>query len=191
MVHTGRELGLIDLILERLFPPAVERLTEVRLGRRAVVRGRIVPRDLIESPLTGERCVYYRYRVEEWRRATVPLPVNPLGNGFWAVIEQDEAIAEFYLQDDTARAVVGVERAHVEFAPELPAEPHVLPGDRRATELRLGANDVVEVEGVAEAIVDQLDEGRGYREPSSKILVRAPDGGLLRIRVIARGPTSD
>jgi hypothetical protein len=177
---------LLEAILARLFPPVPQRLADVRLGRRALVRGHVVPRDLIESPLTGERCIYYRYLVEEWRPGTMPLPVAPQASGFWAVVDQDEAIAEFYLSDQSGRAVIGVERARVELAPTIRAEPHRLPGDRRATELRIGANDLVEVEGMAEAIDDLLDEGIGYRDPSSKLLLRAIDGGVLRIRVIAR-----
>src|SRR5262249_38694535 len=104
-------VGLIETILFRLFPPLPELLSELPLGRRVTVRGRVLPRDLIESPLTGERCVYYRYLVEEWRRTTTSMGGT---EGFWAVTEHDEAIAEFYLHDAGCRAVVAPQHAEVE-----------------------------------------------------------------------------
>lgn len=177
-------MGLIEALLASLFPPTPEPVAGVRNGRRVVVRGRVVPRDLIESPLTGERCVYYRYLVEEWRRSSV---VGLAGvDGFWAVVEHDEAIAEFYLTDESGRAVVAPERARVELVRPLGAERVELVPGRRGAESRILPGDVVEVDGVAEQIGDILDEARGYRESSVRTLLRAVDGGVLRIRVLSR-----
>lgn len=178
-------MGLIDDILQRLFPPSAESLRDVRLGRRAVVRGRVVARDLIESPLSGERCVYYRYSLEEWRRSSVPIGFG--SEGFWVLVERDEAIAEFYVQDETGRAVVFPKHAVVEAARDVTAEPLDWPLGRRGSELRINPGDLVEIEGVAEQIEDLLDEARGYRESSRRLLLRAIDGGVIRIRLIARG----
>ena len=63
--------GLIQGLLGAFFPPLPEPLDEVEPGRVAVVRGHVVPRDLMKSPLSGIDCVYYRYTVEEWRRSSI------------------------------------------------------------------------------------------------------------------------
>jgi hypothetical protein len=169
-------------LLAWLFPPAPEPLGGVRRGRLVVARGRVVPRDRIESPLTGERCVYYRYLVEEWRRGSV----NVVDTGLWHAVEQDEAIAEFYLDDGTGRALVEPTGAEIDYrAPHGPV-PVALPAGRRASELRLEDGDLVEVRGVAEEVADLYDGERGYREPATRLLLRAPDGGRLRIRRVGR-----
>lgn len=183
-------MGLIESILASLFPPRPEPLAECRRGRRVLVRGRVVPRDEIESPLGGARCVYYRYLVEEWRRSALA-GMAAGADGFWVVAEHDEAIAEFYVQDESGRAIVAPERAHVELGRDLLPEPVDLPTGRRATESRIHGGDVVEVEGVVEEVGDLLDDARGFREPSLRLLLRAVDGGVLRIRVLERGGDGD
>ena len=112
-------MGLIESVLDCFFPQAPEPLGTVRgpWGKSLVVRGRVVPRDLIESPLTTRRCVYYRYLVEEWRRASASLQsMGPGTGGLWHPTEIDEAIAEFYVDDGTGRALVEPEAALVEAA---------------------------------------------------------------------------
>ena len=178
-------MGLIETILERLFPPQPEPIAEVKPGRRVTLRGRVVARDLIDGPLAGARCVYYRYRAEAFRRsAVVGLGFD---QGFWVILDQDEAIAEFYLQDDTGRAVIAPERAEVELGRGVTAERRARGVDQRASELRIEPGDLVEVEGESEAIDDLYDEARGYRDPAARLLLRAPEGAALRIRVLARG----
>jgi hypothetical protein len=178
-------VGLIDAILGSLFPPAPQALADVTAGRRALVRGRVVPRDVIESPLSGVRCVYYRYVIEELRRASVPIGFG--ADGFWVVTERDEAIAEFYLQDEGGRAIVAPHRAFVEIPRALPGEPLDWPRGRRGQELVILAGDLVEVDGLVQEVDDLLDEQLHYRERPRKLVLRAPDDGVIRIRVIARG----
>jgi hypothetical protein len=174
---------LLERLLERIFPPALEPAATLRhrAGARVLVRGRVVPRELIESPLSGERCVYYRYLVEEWRASAVPMGT---GGGLWIAVERDEAICEFYLEDDSGRALIAVEEARVEVAHAGAAERVEVPQGQRASEVRIGAGDVVEVHGVAGEVADVLDESRGYREDATRGLVRAVEDGSLRIRVI-------
>ena len=177
-------MGLIETLLGRIFPPAPEPLGAVRAGHvgRLTVRGRVVPRDLIESPLTGMRCVYYRYVVEEWRAASLALG----GAGLWHCAEQDEAIAEFYLDDGTGRAVIEPARAQIALANDVAPGPVAVPRGRRATEVRIEPGDQVEVQGVADALEDLLDGDRAYRDRATRLVVRAPDDGELRIRVLEK-----
>jgi hypothetical protein len=174
-------VGLLERLLARMFPPEPETLGSVRPRPRRplTVRGRVVARDTLESPLAGARCVYYRYLVEEWRTGMVPIS----GAGLWHPIEADEAIAEFYLDDGTGRALVEPERADIEA--DLAGQDHDA-DRRRAREWRFGAGDLVEVEGVTDEVADLLDGDRGYRDPATRLLIQAPEGGRLRIRVLER-----
>jgi hypothetical protein len=172
-------------LLGRLFPRTVNPISTLprRRGAPVVVRGRVVPRDLIDSPLSGERCVYYRYLVEEWRAASA-IPEALGGGGLWFAVEGDEAICEFYVEDPSGRALVLPARADVEIGREARHTVDV-PRGQRASEVRLAPGDLVEIRGVAGEIADLLDDRRGYREDASRGLVRAADGGRLRIRRLA------
>ena len=174
-------MRLIESILSALFPPQAEPIADVRAGRPATVLGRVLPRDVIDSPLSGERCVWYRWTVREWRRSIVD------GGGFWVTIDDEEAIAEFYVQDETGRAIVHPERAVVDLGRSGTATPVTVEQmHRRGAESRLGVGDLVEISGFAEKVDDLLDEGRGYRENAARILLRAPDGGVLTIRLVEK-----
>jgi hypothetical protein len=165
---------------------ALARLSS-RAGRRVVVRGHVVPRDVLESPLSGAPCVYYRYLVEEWKTSTTIVP--GLRAGLWIATEHDEAIAEFYLEDQGTRAVVAPEGARIETARGVSARPVEVPEGMRATELTIAAGDQIEVEGVVEEAPDRLDEGLGYRHTPTHLVIRAARGGTLRIRLLATGGT--
>jgi hypothetical protein len=174
-------LRLIESILSALFPPQAEPIADVRAGRPATVLGRVLPRDVIDSPLSGERCVWYRWTVREWRRSIVD------GGGFWVTIDDEEAIAEFYVQDDSGRAIVHPEHAVVDLGRAGEATPVTVEElHRQAAESRIGVGDLVEISGFAEKVADLLDEARGYREHATRVLLRAPDGGVLTIRLISR-----
>ena len=174
---------LLERLLERLFPPAAEPAATLRhrAGARVLVRGRVVPRELIESPLSGERCVYYRYLVEEWRASSVPMGAS---GGLWVAVERDEAICEFDLEDASGRALIAVEETRVDVEHAGDAFAVEVPQGQRASEVRIAPGDVVEVHGAAGEIADVLDESRGYRDDATRGVVRAIEGGSLRIRVI-------
>ncbi len=177
-------MRLIHGILASLFPPRPEPIAELRAGVRATVRGVLVPRDQIDSPLTEDRCVYYQYTVEEWRRSQV---VGIGSDGFWEVIEHDAAIVEFYVQDDTGRAIVSPERVNVERGRRIGVQ-HVEFGiNRRAQQLLLMAGDTVEISGEVERVIDVFDEARGFRASPERLLLRAPASDTLEIRLLARG----
>ena len=174
--------GLIHGLLGAFFPPVPEPLGEVEPGRTAVVRGHVVPRDTITSPLTGTDCVYYRYTVEEWRRSTVRAIG---GDGFWQLTDRDEAIAEFYLHDGAHRALVSPFSARVE--PKRPVAPRLVDlnmPDRRAHELVIAAGDLVEVTGEVDRVDDLFDDGRDYRGSATRLCLRAPAGRALLVRIL-------
>jgi hypothetical protein len=174
-------MGLVEDVLARLFPPRPDPIDALRArgGRRVLVRGHVVPRDLIASPLTGERCVYYRYVVEEIRPTTVALG----GGGLWVVVDQDEAIAEFTIDDGTGRALVLPERAEITAAGR--GHRVEVPSGQRASEVRIVAGDLVEVGGIAGELEDLLDDTRGYRELAARATVAAPGDDRLRIRLLS------
>jgi hypothetical protein len=172
-------VSLLETLLETLFPPSPEpiRYLRDRLGCRVTVRGRVVPRDLVDSPLGGERCVYYRSLLEEWRAGSVA----PLGGGFWAASWRDEAICEFYVDDGTGRALVLPERARV-VGPDQPRRVD-MPAGQRGSELTLHPWQQVEVHGVVSEIPDVLDEQRGYREDAMRLVLSAPPSGWLVVKL--------
>jgi hypothetical protein len=173
--------GLIHGLLGAFFPPMTEPLDEVIPGRTAVVRGRVVPRDLIKSPVSGAECVYYRYTVEEWRRSTV----RALGgDGFWQLTDRDEAIAEFYLQDGDHRAVVSPFSARVELRRGVAPRTLDLDPNRRAREVVLAAGDWIEVTGEVDRVDDLFDDGRDYRGSPTRLCLRAPTGRQLLVRIL-------
>jgi hypothetical protein len=176
-------MNLLYGLLAAIFPPRCERTAELVPGRRALIRGRVVPRDAIDSPLTGERCVYYRYAVEEWRQSGMA----GLGSGgFWEMQEQDEAITEFYLQDATGRVIVSPDRARVQaragFGPEA-VDMGIF--TQRAQQLMIRGGDAVEIEGIVALASDIHDRQRSYRASAERFLICAPEGEALSIRVLA------
>lgn len=181
-------MSLLHGLLAAFFPPRTEPVDELLPGSRAVVRGTVMPRDLIDSGLTGDRCVYYGYTIEEWRQSGL----TGVSDGFWTIVARDEAIVEFYLRDDTGRVLVSPHDARVEGIRGVGAAPvdiGVL--GQRAYQLLLSPGDTIEVEGLVDTVQDLFDEGRGYRSRTDCHALRAPEGEQLLIRVLPRttGPT--
>lgn len=174
---------ILDGILAKMFPPQPQPIAELRAGRLATVRGVVIPRDLMDSPLTGDRCVYYHYTVEQWRQSRV---VGVGGDGFWEVIEQDEAIVEFYIDDDSGRAIVAPEGARVTMGRKLSRQQMDLMVHRRAHQLALEPGDTIEVRAQVALVDDLFDEGRGYRSSPNRLLLRAPEDGHVDIRIVEK-----
>jgi hypothetical protein len=149
------------------------------------VRGRVLPRDLLRSPLSGAECVYYHYTVEDFRRSMV---VGISGDGFWQLSERDEAIVEFYLQDGDARAVVSPFFARVE--PRRGVGSRVIDlgvAGRRARELIIAPGDLIEVVGRVDRVDDLFDDGRDYRGSATTLCLRAPAGESILVRILQAG----
>jgi hypothetical protein len=163
-------------------PVAIERAPRDQV---ITVRGVAVPRDLLEAPLSGAPCVYYRYSVEEWRPSRL---LGETGGGFWQLAEHDEAIAEFYVDDGTARAIVAPGDARV-WVDRRPGDAKLdLSERRRVHELLIEPGDELLVTGHADEVADLLDEGRGYRATAQRLLLRAPEAMTLEIRLLRKRP---
>jgi hypothetical protein len=179
-------MSLLHGLLATIFPPMPEPIAELRPGYTATVRGRVVARDLMESPLTGDRCVYYHYTVEQWRRSGVV----GAGDGFWHVADRDEAILEFYIQDRDGddRAIVAPHRARVERGRGVRVGDVDLGGimDRRAQQLLIRPGDEIEVTGTVDEVHDLFDEDRAYRISPARYMLRAPTDGEIAIRLLPR-----
>lgn len=174
---------LVSSILAMLFPPPPLRpISELEVGKLATVRGKVVPRDLLESPLTGDRCVYCLYTLEQWHEATSP---QIAGDGFWRLIERDEVIAEFYLQDEGVRVIVAPHQAQVVRAsgPPMSEVEYGILG-RRARQLLIEPGADIEVRGVVVRVDDLFDDGRDYRALPTRLMLAAPEGGRLEIKVL-------
>ncbi|WP_428264183.1 hypothetical protein [Haliangium sp.] len=167
-------------LLTRLLRGPEVAIADAEVGRVVTIRGRVVPRDAIDSPLTGDPCVYYRYSVEQWRQSRV---VGVGGDGFWELIDTDEAIVEFYVDDVRDRAIVAPAGARVARARGTGAEPIRLGDGRRAHQLVIEAGDEITVTGEAAVVADVYDESRGYRGSIQRLMLRAPEGDPLRIRL--------
>lgn len=177
--------GLIQGILTKIFPPEPEPINGLRDGAICTVRGAVVARDLMDSPITGTSCVYYQYTVESWRKSQV-LGVG--GDGFWERIESDEVILEFYVEDATGRAIVTPAHSRVISNRKIAASELELGDHRRARELVLAPGDAIEVTGEAVLVPDLYDDGRGYRASPTRFMLRAPADHELFIRVLERRP---
>ena len=177
-------MGLVHSILSALFPPQPEPIADLLVGRPATVRGQVVPRDVLESPLTGEPCVYYNYAVEQWRQSQLA----GLPDGAWRLTEHDEAIAEFYLHDPTGRIIVAPQRARVDRGRGVQPDAVELGQlERRARELLIRPGDVVEVTAIVERCDDLYDDARDYRMQAQRLILRAPPRGFVEIRLLHPG----
>lgn len=162
-----------------------EPIADLVSGRKVVVRGKVVPRDILASPVDGEPCVYYNYSVEEWRRSQIA----GLPEGFWRLTEHDEAIAEFYLQDDSGRAIIAPQDVRIDRARGVhPQRIDLGYENRRASQLLIRPGDIVEVCAIADIVDDLYDDARDYRARARTVLLRAPEDDQTVIRLLPRGP---
>ena len=174
-------MSLLHGLLTAFFPPRREPIDELRIGARAIVRGTVVPRDLIDSGLDGQRCVYYHYTVEEWRQSGI---AGMGADGFWQVVDRDEAIVEFYLRDARGQVLVSPHRATVSRGRVAGESVDIGVLNQRAQQLLIRGGDWVEVEGVVEAAQDIFAEDRGYRLGIDCLALLAPTNDELRIRLL-------
>jgi hypothetical protein len=177
-------MGLIQGILERVFPPQPEPLEDIRAGDTVLVRGVVIPRDVMQAPLTDDACVYFQYTLERWRRSEV---VGVGGDGFWEIQDRDEAIVEFYIEDRGTRVIVAPHKAKVERAKGVPVQDvDVGVINQRAQQMLIKPGDYVEVSAIAEAVDDLHDEGRAYRASTARLMLRAPEDREIVIRLLPR-----
>ena len=176
------QVGLVEGILGSLFPPHPEAIAELVRGQWAMVRGRVVERDVMNAPLSDTRAVYYRYLVEKWRRSQVTAFAY---DGVWTATEQDECITEFYVQDDTGRAVVSPHHAQVIRARDIPPGHVERTSDRRAFETVIRPGDWVEVTGHVAEAHDVFDDERAYRRSAARVALIGTGSRQLSIRLIA------
>ncbi len=182
-------MSIVTGLLAALFPPRREKVADLIPGRRALVRGTVVARDLIDSTLTGEPCVYYRYAVEEWRNTHM---AGLASEGYWAATRFDEAIVEFYLQDeDGCRVIVAPENARVDRGKGVtPALVDMGIVGQRAQEMRICPGDQIEVEGTVSRVSDLFDQDRDYRSNASRLMLHAPEDDTIAIQIFGPGQAS-
>ena len=165
------------------------KVRSMALGRVEVF-GRAQEKAELAAPITGTRCVYYRYKVEERRGSG--------RNARWATLEKGDSSAwGFYLEDETGQVLVLPERASVEIGVDfrgtnsalaslIQGREHVdagrwqrfsLFGQReiRLTESRIAAGEAVYVLGVAQERPGLASERRERIAEKLRALKTDPD----------------
>ncbi|UCG95240.1 MAG: hypothetical protein JSV92_04320 [archaeon] len=102
--------GLIWLKQKRL----IENMPTSKIRSLAMglveVFGEIVPagKKMLNCPFSGKECVYYRYKIEEYRSSGK--------SGHWVTIKKGEKGIPFYLKDKTGMVLVNPSGARVEIS---------------------------------------------------------------------------
>jgi hypothetical protein len=77
--------------------------------------GHAVPHESLTSPIEQLPCVYWRYKVEEWRSSGK--------SSSWVTIDSGERRVPFYLEDDTGKILVVPVQATIDIPKDLQVEP--------------------------------------------------------------------
>lgn len=93
-------------------PPS--KVEAVALGL-AELCGRAVPNEPMTSPIEQRPCVYWRYKVEEWRSRGK--------SSSWVTIDKGECRVPFYLEDETGKIMVVPDKATIDIPKNLEVEP--------------------------------------------------------------------
>jgi hypothetical protein len=80
----------------------------------AELSGRAVPHESMTSPIEQLPCVYWRYKVEEWRQRGK--------NSSWVTIDHGESRVPFYLEDETGKIMVVPDGATIDVPKNLQVE---------------------------------------------------------------------
>ena len=85
----------------------------------AEVYGEVFPaeKQILKSPLADKDCVYYRFKIEEYRQSK--------DSSYWATIKKGEQRVKFYLKDSTGSVLVDPEKAKIEIPADYTAESGV------------------------------------------------------------------
>ena len=81
----------------------------------AELSGRAVAYESMTSPIEQLPCVYWRYKVEEWRKSG--------RSSSWVTIDSGERRVPFYLEDDTGKILVVPVQATIDIPKDLQVEP--------------------------------------------------------------------
>lgn len=78
------------------------RIDELRNGM-AEIKGRVQPAGrALECPMTGQRCVYFRFKVQEKRSHWIGKSTRR----YWATVVDDRRVVDFEVDDGTGTAVI-------------------------------------------------------------------------------------
>jgi hypothetical protein len=81
--------------------------------------GRAVPQRTLQSPIEQLPCVYWRYKVEEFRTSGK--------SSHWATIDSGEERVPFYLEDETGKILIVPNGATIDIPKDLQVEPPKFP----------------------------------------------------------------
>jgi len=80
------------------------------------ISGEVVPaeKQILKSPFTGKDCVYYRFKIEEYRKSK--------NSSYWQTVRSGEKKVNFYLKYDTGSVLVDPEKAKIDIPSDYCAE---------------------------------------------------------------------
>jgi len=119
------------------------------------INGRAIQEGMLLAPLSGTRCVYYRYLVEEERRGR--------RSREWVTVDQGASDTPFHVQDPTGRILVVPLGGEVMLGRDyrvIDRPTGLLSPRRRSTEWRIHPDDFVFVIGTVSKMHDVVAEQR-------------------------------
>ena len=119
----------------------MSKVDAVALGL-AELCGRAAPHESLTSPIEQLPCVYWRYKVEEWRRTGK--------SQTWVTIDSGQSHDPFYLEDETGKILVIADGATIDIPTHLQVESSDLPlgGDLSFKVYAFAQQKGIELDGV-------------------------------------------
>jgi hypothetical protein len=102
-------VGLKSFMRKRLIENIpTSKVRSVAMGL-AEIYGEVVPSEgrILKSPFTDRECVYYKYKIEQWRQGNK-------GRGHWATVRHGERGEHFFIKDETGFMLVDPAGANVD-----------------------------------------------------------------------------
>jgi hypothetical protein len=75
------------------------------------ISGKVIPLSSMHtflSPFSNQKCVYYRYTIEEYRQSK--------NSSYWVVIKQDTREEKFYVKDETGQVLIDPANATIDIS---------------------------------------------------------------------------
>ncbi len=89
---------------------------------------------ILKGPFTGQDCVYYKYKIEEYRRSGK--------NSHWVTIKKGEESRPFYVQDNTGKVLVDPKGANIDIPKDYFSQSSIGKSPERVVSVFLKANNM-------------------------------------------------
>lgn len=116
---TGLRLLKIKYLIENI---PTSKIRSIAMGLVEIYGSVVKWKKLLKSPLSGKKCVYYKYTIQEYIYST---DREGNYNGYWETIKESEDRTLFYLKDNTGKVLVDPEGAHIEISPDFSSKTKI------------------------------------------------------------------